>query len=234
MKGPHAAALAAGWLAVALSMAALATAAISRVGTETSGAQAQVTITMTATVRATPGPTAPSSLTQLPGAPEMTAQSTTEVTAGMEAATQVQATRVRRSSTVSRMTVTQPFAAPAASTSAPVVLVPTIDVPSTPTATPTATKSTKTPTPSATTKNTTEADGTITALTWAHRQGGIHAGCLGERLAYAEPWATTGYRVEKSYTWIRTAIFFNGSAPLTVLVGCQGGHPTFSTFSTSD
>lgn len=215
-------------------MAALATAAISRVGTETSGAQAQVTITMTATVRATSGPTAPPSLTQLPGASEIKAESTTEITAAMEAAMQVKATQAARPSTVSRTTGTQPLAPPAASTSAPVVFVPNIEGPSTPTATPTAkkptpTKSTKTPTPSATTKNTTGADGTISALTWTHRQGGIHAGCLANRLAYAEPWAASGYQVAKSSSSIRTAIFFNGSSPVTVLVGCHGGHPTFST-----
>ncbi len=216
-------------------MAALATAAIGRVGTETSGAHAQVTITMTATVRATSTPTAPSSVIQLPGAFAMTAESTTEVTAATEAAMPVQTTQAERSSTVSRRTVTQPFAAPAASTSAPVVFVPNTGVPppSTQTVTPTATTkkptATKTPTPSATAKNTTKADGSISAQTWTYRQGGIHAGCLGDRLAYAEPWAATGYRVAKSSNWIRRTIFFDGSSPVTVLVGCHGGHPTFST-----
>ena len=225
MKGPHAAALAAGWLAVALSMAALATAAISRVGTQSSGAQAQVTITMTATVRTTSAPAAPSSPAQIPRAAATTAASTIDPPP---------TTQVGRSSTVSR-TIVPPVAiapAPAASTSRPVVAVPDIGMllPSTKTPTPTATtkKPTKTPTPSATTKNTVEASGSLDSW-WKHHQGRIHAGCRGDKLVYAEAWAASGYRVTKSTTWIRTAIRFDGSSPVTVLVGCHHGHASFST-----
>lgn len=223
MKGPHAAALAAGWLAVALSMAALATAAISRVGTQSSGAQAQVTITMTATVRATSAPTAPSSAAQIPSAAAKTAGSTIDTT---------QTTQLGRSSTVSRTTFAPPAViatARAASTSRPAVAVPDIGVllPSTQTPTPAAT--TKKPTTSsATSKDTVEASGTASESWWKQRHGRIYADCRGDRLAYAEAWAASGYRVTKSSTWIRTAFLFDGSSPVTVLVGCHDGHATFS------
>ncbi|MGV8849785.1 MAG: hypothetical protein ACOH16_09570 [Propionibacteriaceae bacterium] len=229
MKGPHAAALAAGWLAVALSMAALATAAISRVGTQSSGAQAQVTITMTATVRATSARTATSSSAQIPSAAGTAAEPTIDITqAGL-------------SSTVRRTTVAPPAViatAPAAPTIRPIVTVPSISVllPSTPTPTPTATtqkptatRPPKTPTSSATSKDTVEASGTASESWWKQRQGRICADCRSDELAHAEAWAASGYRVTKSSTWIRTAIFFDGASPVTVLVGCHDGHATFST-----
>lgn len=214
-------------------MAALATAAISRVGTQSSGAQAQVTITMTAPVRATSAPTAPASPTQIPSAPATTAGPTIEITPTTEAASRVQ-TQAARSSSVSRTTAAL---LPAASTSGPRVVVPNILPPSaqtpTPTATtnkpaPTPTKSTKTPTPSATSKNTIDADGSISESWWNHPQGRIHAACGGDRLTYAEPWAASGYQVTKSSTWIRTVILFDGSSPVSVAIGCHDGHATFS------
>jgi hypothetical protein len=76
-----------------------------------------------------------------------------------------------------------------------------------------------------------DANGTISDGRWTQRQGGIHAGCRGNSLAIAEPWAATGYQVAKSSNWIRTAIVFSGSDEVTVLVGCQAGHATFSTSS---
>lgn len=205
-------------------MAALATAAISRVGTQTSGAQAQVTITMTATVRTTSAPTAPSSPAQIPSAAATTAESTIDVTqAGLSS--------ILRRSTVAPLAATAPASRPSVAVPSISVLLPSTPTP-TPTATtkkPTATKPPKTPTPSATSKDTVEASGSISESSWNHRQGRIDAGCRGDKLAYAEPWAANGYQVTKSSTWIRTAIFFDGPSPVTVLVGCHDGHATFST-----
>jgi hypothetical protein len=105
----------------------------------------------------------------------------------------------------------------------------------TPTKTPTATKPTspsKTPTPSASTSTRKPVTGNNTEVsqhTWWHHQGGIHAACRGDSLAFAEPWAENGYMVVKQASWFRTAIFFKGSSPVTVLVGCHAGHPSFTT-----
>jgi hypothetical protein len=76
-----------------------------------------------------------------------------------------------------------------------------------------------------------EATGSIGDSWWKQRQGRIRAGCHDDKLAYAEAWAASGYRVTKSSSWIRTAIHFDGSSSVTVLVGCHHGHATFSTLA---
>ncbi len=215
-------------------MAALATAAISRVGTETSGAQVQVTVTMTVPAKAAPT-NAPSSALQIPGA--ATTPSDVAVTPSSSDASS--ATRVQAALSVRTVTVrtTQPAAlatAPTAVSTAPVATVP-VSQPAnttTPTKTPTATKpttATKTPTPSASTSTRPPITSSNAQHTWWHHQGGIHAACHGDNLAYAEPWAEKGYKVVKQAGWFRTAIIFKGSTPVTVLVGCHGGHPSFTT-----
>lgn len=216
-------------------MAALATAAISRVGTETSGAQAQVTITMTATVRAT---SAPSSAAEAPSATAPTAESAIQLPASTETASRVETTQAGRSATVSR-TVAPPVAiAPTTSTTTPAAWVPNLGslpqlsmtpVPAATTTKPTATKSTKTPTPTASSSSTVAPNGTVREWTWTRRQGTIHAACRGDRLVYAETWAANGYRVVKSSTWFRTAVVFKGPSPVTVLVGCHDWRATFTT-----
>jgi hypothetical protein len=208
-------------------MAALATAAISRVGTETSRAQAQVTVTMTVPAKAAPT-NAPSSALQIPGA----ATPSDPVTPSSSDATQLQAALSVRTVTVK----TQPAAivtAPAAVSTAPAATM-TVSQPATTAKTPTATKSTatRTPKPSASTSTRTPITGSNSAFwakTWSHHQGGIHAACRGDSLAYAEPWAEKGYKVVKQTSWFRTAISFKGSTPVTVLVGCHAGRPNFTT-----
>lgn len=218
-------------------MAALATAAISRVGTETSRAQAQITVTMTATVR----PSA--SLAQAPSATATKADSSIQVTADATPANRVAVPLAARTSTASRTTVAPPFAIAPATTAPPaVVTVPNIGVllppaqtptPSATTTKPTPPKWTRPPTPTAptTSRNTYEASAALSELDWTHRQGGIKAGCRGDKLVYASPWAATRYEVTTSSTWIRTAICFRGATPVTVLVTCHDGRPTFSTSS---
>jgi hypothetical protein len=208
-------------------MAALATAAISRVGTQNSGAQAQVTITMTATVRATSAPTAPSTPAQIPSADATTAE------AG------VGTTLAGRSSSVGHIALAIPAAiatAPVSTGSSPSAVPKVIELmPSVQTPTPTATtktpttKSTKTLTPSVPSGGTVDAIGSTSESWWNQRQGRILAACRGDELAYAEPWAATGYQVTTSSTWIRTAFFFDGPSPVTVVVGCHNGHVTFTT-----
>ncbi len=222
MKGPRAAALIAGWLAVALSMAALATAAISRVGTTNGGAQVQVTVTRTATVPAT----APSPSLVTPQAVPVTT-STPDESASETSTAPVQTVATSSRPAVAELAVVVAPSAPAMSVSA-VVAPP---APSTPTTSPSSNVTSSKPVPLPATSTPTAKSDTVSWLTWRRSQGGVRAGCHGSVVLVADQWAAKGYVVTRHSNWIRTVVVFDGPSPLKVLVDCHDRKPNFSATS---
>ena len=200
MKHSQVAGLAAGWLTVALSMAAIGTAAVGRVGMGTAGAVAQVTVVKSVTVgiygAALAPAEAPSSEPPAPGVAQ--GESGTRTVSITEYARSA-ATRAPSASTNVQVSTTVPRPTPA---SGSVAVPPVVEVPqseallpenATPTTTPTKAKPTndttpKKPTGSKTanaTVNASAADVTFAAR--SHPQDAVRAGCKGTQLALIEP-----------------------------------------------
>lgn len=246
VKHSQVAGLAAGWLTVALSMAAIGTAAVGRVGMGTAEALVQVTVTKSVPVGiygaglASAG--APSSEPPAPGV--VTSESGTRTVSITEYARSA-ATRTSSASTDVQVSTTVPQPTPA---SGGVAVPPVVEVPqseellpedgtptTTPTATPTRAKPTKVTTPkkptgsktaTATVNPSVEA---VTFAAWSQPQGTVRAGCKGTQLTLVEPKASDGYTASPRLAWIRSLITFDGAEKLSVFVTCEDGLPSFST-----
>lgn len=245
MKHSQVAGLAVGWLAVALSMAAIGTAAVNRVGMGSAGAQVQVTVTKSVTVGISAVASAPSaSPSSEPPAPSgVKGESGTRTVSltqyARSAPTRTTAPTPASANVQVSITVPQPTPASSGATVPPVVAVPQSEVllpeDGTPTTTPTKAKLTKVTTPNKPTgsKTTTATENpSVVALTfaaWRHPQGAIWAGCTGTKLAFFEPKASDGYTATQRLAWIRSSITFDGPEKLSVFVSCADGLPSFST-----
>jgi len=153
VKHSQVAGLAVGWLAVALSMAAIGTAAVDRVGMRNAAAQVQVTVAKPATVGISAVASAPSaSPSSEPPAPSAVEGDSGTRTVSLTEDARSVTTRTTTSANV-QASITVPQSAPARSgaTVPPVVAVPPSEVllaeDRTPTTTPTKTKSTEVTTP---------------------------------------------------------------------------------------
>jgi hypothetical protein len=203
VKHSQVAGLAVGWLAVALSMAAIGTAAVDRVGMRNAAAQVQVTVAKSATVGISAVASAPSaSPSSEPSAPSVSASEPGMRTAALAQYVKPAAAPTTSASASARVQVlvTAPQPTPA-STSATVtsvvevpqseVLVPEdISTTTTPTtATPTKVTATKKPASSkATTTDQITASGSPEAVSfsaWHHPQGAIWAGCKDGRPSFS-------------------------------------------------
>jgi hypothetical protein len=241
VKHSQVAGLAAGWLAVALSMAAIGTAAVNRVGMGTAKAQVQVTVARSVTVGiygAVLAPAqAPSSEAATPSA--VKGESGTHTVSLTQYA--LSAARTTSASANIPVPITVPLSTPASSSAAvpPVVAVPGSEAllpqDGTPTTTPTKAKPTKVTTPKKSTvinAATATADPSVVAVTfaaWSGPQGAIRAGCKGTQLAIVEPKPSDGYTASQRLALIRSSITFDGPEKLSVLVSCEDGLPRFST-----
>jgi hypothetical protein len=244
VKHSQVAGLAAGWLAVALSMAAIGTAAVNRVGMGTATAQVQVTVARSVTVGIYGAVLAPA---QAPSS-EAASPSAVMGESGTRTVSLTLARSAARTTSASadvQVPITVPRSTPASSSAAvpPVVAVPGSEAllpeDGTPTTTPTTTltkaKPTKVTTPKKSTvinAATATADPSVVAVTfaaWSHPQGAIRAGCKGTQLAIVEPKPSDGYTASQRLVLIRSSITFDGPEKLSVLVSCEDGLPRFST-----
>jgi hypothetical protein len=241
VKHSQVAGLAAGWLAVALSMAAIGTAAVNRVGMGTAKAQVQVTVARSVTVGISGAVLAPA---QAPSS-EAATPSAVKGESGTHTVSLTQyalsAARTTSASANIPVPITVPLSTPASSSAAvpPVVAVPGSEAllpqDGTPTTTPTKAKPTKVTTPKKSTvinAATATADPSVVAVTfaaWSGPQGAIRAGCKGTQLAIVEPKPSDGYTASQRLALIRSSITFDGPEKLSVLVSCEDGLPRFST-----
>jgi hypothetical protein len=203
VKHSQVAGLAAGWLAVALSMAAIGTAAVGHVGVDTSVAQAQATVRKPVTVGI---PSAPLATTQTPQshapAPSVSASEPSMRTAALAQYVKPAAAATTSTSTPARVqvlvTAPQPTPASTSATVSSVVKVPQSEVlvpedvstATTPTtATPTKVKATKKPASrKTTTTDQIKASGSLEAVSVSasrNRQGAISAGCKDGRPSFS-------------------------------------------------
>jgi heme-binding NEAT domain protein len=209
VKHSQVAGLAAGWLTVALSMAAIGTAAVGRVGMGTAEALVQVTVTKSVTVGIY-GPglapaEAPGVVTSEYGTRtvSITEFARSAATRPPSASTNVQVSTNVQASTNVQVSTTVPQPTPA---SGGVAMPPVVEVPASeklrpengtpttsPTATPTRAKPTKVTTPkksdgsktaTATVHHSVKA---VTFAAWSQPQGAVRAGYKGTQLALVEP-----------------------------------------------
>ena len=245
MKHSQVAGLAAGWLAVALSMAAIGTAAVNRVGMGTAKAQVQVTVARSVTVGISGAVLAPA---QAPSS-EAATPSAVKGESGTHTVSLTQyalsAARTTSASANVQVPITVPRSTPASSSAAvpPIVAVPGSEAllpqdgtpTTTLTTTPTKAKPTKVTTPKKSTvinAATATADPSVVAVTfaaWSGPQGAIRAGCKGTQLAIVEPKPSDGYTVSQRLALVRSSITFDGPEKLSVVVSCEDGLPRFST-----
>lgn len=237
--------MAVGWLAVALSMAAIGSASVTRIGGFASEPQTQITVMRsidTGNSDASPAPGTDTSmsvatLTQ-PG------PRTVSIAAAPKPVTTVRTTAALISPKTSSATP-QPASATTV-TAAPVVTVPVVVVGSEPTtvstpaaATPTPTKtrpgknnSTKHPyaNQSASANQTASTSPVVAAAsvaTWQGAVGAIKAACQGTALASVQLKASDGYGATQRTSQVRSAITFDGPCTVSVRVTCSDGTPSF-------
>jgi hypothetical protein len=240
VRASQVAGIAVGWLAVALSMAAIGSAAVARVGGDVAAPQAQITVMRsidTGNSDASPAPgidtsMAVAALTQPGFRTVSVATSANPVT---QVRTNVAAARTKTSSA----TPQQPLASTA--TTAPVVAVPDVVVVGsepTPTATPVASTPSKTkPGKNHSTKNppgsqaTSASGGPVVAAasvaTWHRAEGAIRAVCQGTALASVQLKPSGGYESTERTSQVRSAITFDGPSTVSVRVTCADGTPSF-------
>jgi hypothetical protein len=239
VKRSQVAGLAAGWLAIALSMAAIGAAAVSRVGVDVTESQVQITVARpTRDVQAawTPAPAADTfniSPAARPNVPTVSfAQYTKAVTPARTTVAPVAAKSV----------VATPAAPSSTVTAAPVVAVPNSAVvdtedgstttPPVPSTTPT-TKPGKDSTKHHSSGNTASGSGSTAVVAtslsvWKEAEGAIRAGCMGTELTFVEAKPSQGYEASQRTSWVRTAVTFKGPTKVSVGVSCSGGEPSFS------
>ena len=199
MKGSQVAGLVVGWLAVALSMAAIGTAAIDRVGVYNSRVQVQITVTRRVTVGIPSAPPATQTPQAQAPAPSVSASEPTMGTAALAEYVKPVVARTTSAPAGVQVTVTAPHpTAESSATVTPVVEVPhsevlvqeDISATTTPTpATPTKVKATKKPDSSktATTEQIT-ASGSLEGdsfSAWRHPHGANSAGCNDGRASFS-------------------------------------------------
>ena len=239
VKGPQVAALTVGWLAVALSMAAIGSASVAHVGVGTAESQPRVTVARTVSLgtSATTPVAAPDIVAAL-SAPTQPAVVTVAVAQDAKPVTHV---RTTSAPTAAQTSSALPQVAP---TTSPVTVsvgtVPTVGV-TTPSGTTTLTPSTPAstkPGKGSTVKHssggkatTTSASATVQAASfsaWRQTAGAIWAGCQGPTLTYVDPKPSDGYGATQRASWIHTSITFEGPTRVSVRVGCSDGKPSFS------
>jgi hypothetical protein len=228
-----------GWLAIALSMAAIGAAAVARVGVDVTESQVQITVsrpTRDVQATSTPAPAANTfgtSLAAPPNVPTVSfAQYAKAVTPARTTAAPVAAKRV--------------VATPAAPSST-VTVAPVVEVPDSAVVDPEGGSTTTPPVPSTTpttkpgkdsTKHhqsgntaTVSGSGAVVAMSisaWREAEGAIRAGCQGTELTFVEAKPSDGYDAIQRTSWLRTAVAFTGPTKVSVGVSCSGGEPSFS------
>lgn len=234
MKSSQVAGLTAGWLTVALSMAAIGSASVSRVGVDNAESQPQVTVTRTIAVekvdKAVPTPIA-----------------ATDIAAAITAPTQVSAASLGQYAkpvTTTRTSVPTSAQTPPASPPITSATTPS-DVPGsgsgsgTPGDTPASPPPIVTvpkPTPSPT-KDPSEGHGSAPGSpgaspsfgVWRHAQGVIWAGCAGQVLTFLDARPSYGYTVTQRTSPVRAAVTFSGPTTASVRINCTFGQPSFDT-----
>ena len=238
MKGSQVAGLTAGWLAVALSMAAIGTASVGRVGVDTAGPRAQVTVTKTVLV----GDSASTSVAATDIA-VVTSASTQPVAATVTAAQYVKPITPARTAAAAAKTSSALQTPPrSASPGPPTLGVPIVSAPvvgstivgvERPGDEDTASTWLPVPTKGGTklasgTASTSPATVGVSTSTWRGAQGAIWAGCKASALTSLDPKPSKGYSVSARSTWLGTTITFVGPTTLSVLVRCSDGKSSFT------
>ena len=227
-----------GWLAVALSMAAIGTASIARVGVNISDFQTQTAVSISTSERESASMRAPGTVASV-AIPAPTLPGPQTVSFAQYAGSVTSARTTRTSARPTSPSATPQAASSSSVTVAPVGVLPAVvelgsAVPAA-TATPTIDTPVTTRPDKGSTKHpfrttTTSYDSAVAVLavsTWRSDEGAIRAACQGTSLAFVEPKAGTGYGATERTSWFRTSITFDGATKVSVRVGCSNGTPTF-------
>lgn len=236
MKGPQVAGLTLGWLAVALSMAALGTASLAHVGVGTGESQPQVTVTRTISVeKSAPSTVAAPDIAAALSAP---AHDNGQPASVVEYVTPFTPSRTTSATPAGTTSSADPQVAP---TGSPAPVAPVLDAPGIGALPPGGTAAATSPSASeptddgatapSGTKTTTAPSPTVVAVTlgtWHHKQGTIWAGCRGSSLVSVDATANDGYQATTRTSLALTAVTFVGPTTVSVRVGCTDGTPSFS------
>jgi hypothetical protein len=239
VKRSQVAGLAVGWLAVALSMAAIGAAAVARVGVDSTGSQVQITVSRSTSQGKSVATLAPSSQSSV--AISVPTQADLDTASLAQYAKPVTPARTSSTPASAKTSSAAPQPTPTSSaTLPPLAAVPEIGVlapddaaTTRATSTPSATKPGKGTTkhPSGGKTATGSGSATVVAVSfsaWRHAEGAIRAGCNGPSLAFVESKAGDGYEASQRASWFRTAITFDGPTTVSVGVSCSDGKPSFS------
>lgn len=213
MKRAEAAAIAAGWLTVALSMAAIGSAAVSHVGAGTASVQVQLTVPAAApattqrAVQIAPEP---------PAAPTIDASEAAALTTSVAvpSATVTAPTAAATAKGIAAVPPTAPIPTGLVSSAVPTgdnAVLTIADPVAKPSATSTATSS------------------TFDSSRWEGPQGTVWARCDGRQILYVGARPADHYEVTKDYSWSHVSVIFDGPDPVTVTVKCYSSVPHFTT-----
>ncbi len=252
MRGSQVFGLAVGWLAVALSMAAIGTASLARVGLSTSGPQAQITVSRSTSAGQSDSVLAPAS------GDWITISARTQADVGtvslVELTTPVTPARTTVAAAGSMASSAEPQPSPPSDTptapvvkapvvkaplvEAPVVVIPDNDALDTADGVqpmkPATTKLSQDLTPNHPSDGTaTKASDSLLVATESFStvrlsEGAIRAGCNETALTFVEPKPSDDYQSTQRTSGSRTSVTFDGPTELTVWVSCSDGKPSFS------
>jgi hypothetical protein len=244
VRGSQVAGIAVGWLAVALSMAAIGSASVARVGGDVAEPQTQITVWRSITTGNSGASLAPAvdtsramaALTQPGFSTVSVVQSAKPLTSARTPAAPVSS---QASSATPQPTPTRSVTAVPVVTAAPLVAVPNdLAVGSEPTTTPVASTPTKSkPGKDHSTKYASDSQTTGTpgsavvaaasVATWQQAVGAISAVCQGTGLASVQLSPSEGYEATEHTSPVRDEITFDGPSTLSVRVTCSEGTPSF-------